>query len=126
MYEVGIKREVICQHYLIGGDWGHENCPHSHHFVIEMILSSPNLDDHGYVADISKLNVALERLVDKYRDRLLNDLPEFDGLNPSIENFSRIIASELFEDLDRRRFSQGMIKVWEDGQSWASYRETFI
>ncbi len=38
MYTVSVRRELIARHYLIGGDWGAENDPHSHPYVIEVRL----------------------------------------------------------------------------------------
>ena len=32
------------------------------------------------------VEAALDELAARYRDRTLNDLPEFEGLNPSIEH----------------------------------------
>ena len=39
MYTVSVKQDLIAQHYLIGGDWGAENEPHSHHYEVEVRLS---------------------------------------------------------------------------------------
>ena len=33
--------------------------------------------------------------MNRYRDRTLNELPEFEGLNPSVENFARILGDIL-------------------------------
>jgi 6-pyruvoyltetrahydropterin/6-carboxytetrahydropterin synthase len=30
MYILGVRREFIARHFLIGGDWGPENLPNSH------------------------------------------------------------------------------------------------
>ena len=84
MYSVAVKREFVAQHFLIGGDWGAENDWHSHHYQIEVQLRGPTLDRHGYLVDIVDINAHLEALVGRYRDKTLNDLPEFKDLNPSL------------------------------------------
>jgi 6-pyruvoyl-tetrahydropterin synthase len=39
MYTVAVQRELIAQHFLIGGDFGPENLPHSHHYRVEVRLA---------------------------------------------------------------------------------------
>ena len=92
MYIVAVKRDFVAQHYLVGGDWGSENQRHSHHYQVEVELAGCRLDEHGYLVDIVDIETHLDALVAHYRDRVLNDLPEFAGLNPSIEHFARIFA----------------------------------
>ena len=84
MYSVTVRTDFIAQHYLIGGDWGPENERNSHHYVLELQLDGTQLDQHGYLVDIVQVEAELRDLRAHYTDRLLNDLPEFAGLNPSI------------------------------------------
>ena len=39
MYTLAVRREFIARHFLIGGDWGAENFPNSHHYVLELQLT---------------------------------------------------------------------------------------
>ncbi len=86
MYTVAVRQDFIARHYLVGGDWGDENEPHAHHYVIEVQLEGRNLDTHGYLTDICDIESTLDAQVTYYRDKMLNELPEFEGLNPSIEH----------------------------------------
>src|SRR5580765_236424 len=95
MYTTAVKRDFIAQHFLVGGDWGAENQLHSHHYAVELQLEGATLDRHGYLVDIVEIAAALESRVAAYRDRTLNELPEFADLNPSIEHFARIICQHL-------------------------------
>src|SRR5438552_19214825 len=95
MYTLAVQRDFVAQHYLIGGDWGAENQLHSHHYRIELRLEGSTLDQHGYLVDIVDVEHHLNELVAHYRDHTLNDLPEFAGLNPSIEHFSRILCTTM-------------------------------
>jgi 6-pyruvoyltetrahydropterin/6-carboxytetrahydropterin synthase len=122
MYTVAVKRDFIAQHYLIGGDWGAENEQHSHHYQLELQLHGDTLDQHGYLVDILEIEQALERLIDCYRDRVLNDLPEFSGLNPSIEHFSRILCQALAEHVQAGNIKTLTLKLWENEIAWASYQ----
>ena len=122
MYTVAVKRDFVAQHFLIGGDWGPENDWHSHHYVVEVQLEGPELDQHGYLVDIVDIEANLEALVAYYKDKTLNELPEFDGLNPSIEHFSRIFCTQLAQRISAPNLSAMVIKIWENDIAWASYR----
>ena len=123
MYTLAVKRDFIARHFLFGEDWGAENTPHAHHYRVEVQLEGPELDEHGYVVDIVKVEDALEALVYIYRDRMLNDLPEFAGLNPSIENFARIFCQGLLSRIKAENLSAVTVKIWENDIAWTSYRE---
>ncbi len=122
MYSVAVQRDFIAQHYLIGGDWGAENRPHSHHYRLELELQGAELDQHGYLVDIVEIESHLDALVAYYRDATLNDLPEFQGLNPSIEHFSRILCTALGQRIQAANISALVVRLWENQIAWAAYR----
>lgn len=122
-YTVAVKRDFIAQHFLVGGDWGAENVRHSHHYVLELQLEGDRLDRHGYLVDIVDIERNLDALVAQYRDRTLNDLPEFAGLNPSIEHFARILCQTLAERIHAETLTAVTVKLWENEIAWAAYRQ---
>lgn len=124
MYTVAVQREFIARHYLVGGDWGPENETHAHHYRVELQLHGEMLDQHGYLVDIVEIERALDSLAAYYRDRILNDLPEFAGLNPSIEHFSRIICQALSAHIQAGNINAITVKLWENEIAWASYQAT--
>ena len=123
MYTVSLKRDFIAQHYLVGGDWGPENDLNSHHYEVEVILEGDSLDEHGFLVDIVAIQQNLGVLIDRYRDKTLNDSPEFKGLNPSIEHFSRIFCEAMAERMESSNLSSITVKIWEDMLAWASYKK---
>ena len=126
MYTVAVKRDFVAQHFLIGGDWGAENEWHSHHYVVEVQLQGETLDEHGYLVDIVDVEQNLEALIGRFRDKTLNDLPEFTSLNPSIEHFSRIFCQQLAQRITAPNLQSMTIKLWENDIAWASYRLSVI
>jgi 6-pyruvoyltetrahydropterin/6-carboxytetrahydropterin synthase len=123
MYTVAVARDFLAQHYLFGGDWGAENEWHSHHYRVEVQLAGATLDEHGYLVDIVDIERHLEALVDRYRDRTLNDLPEFEGLNPSIEHFARMFCQAFSDRVQAPNLGAITIQIWENEIAWASYRQ---
>lgn len=122
MYTLAVQRDFIAQHFLIGGDWGAENNLHSHHYVLELQLEGDALDQHGYLVDIVHVEQALDALVAAYRDKTLNDLPPFAGLNPSIEHFTRIAAEQLAATVSAPNLTALTVRIWENQIAWAAYR----
>jgi len=125
MYTVAVERSFVAQHFLIGGDWGPENLLHSHPYRVEVQLQGATLDAHGYLVDIVDIETHLDELVAYFRDRTLNELAEFNGLNPSIEHFSRIFCKLLRQRLTAPILQAIRVKIWETDIAWAAYQEEF-
>lgn len=121
MYTVAVQREFIAQHSLIGGDWGAENQKHSHHYRLELQLEGETLDQHHYLVDIVEIEGHLEALTSRYRDQFLNNLPEFEGVNPSIEFFSRLLCQALADRILAPNIRLVRVKLWENEIAWAGY-----
>jgi 6-pyruvoyltetrahydropterin/6-carboxytetrahydropterin synthase len=121
MYTTSVKRAFVAQHCLVGGDWGAENQKHSHAYQVEVQLMGEALDQHGYLADIVDISNALDELVAYFRDRTLNDLAEFAGLNPSIEHFARVIAAMFARRIHAPNLSRLRVQIWENDIAWSAY-----
>jgi 6-pyruvoyltetrahydropterin/6-carboxytetrahydropterin synthase len=93
--------------------------------VLEVQLEGPVLDQHGYLVDIVAIEEQLEALRGYFRDRTLNELPEFAGLNPSIEHFARILCQALASHLNVEHLSAIVVQLWENEVAWARYRLEF-
>src|SRR5919202_3070328 len=123
MYTVTVMRDFVAQHFLIGGDWGAENQWHSHHYKVEVRLEGATLDRHGYLVDIVDIETNLEALVGAFRDKTLNDTPQFAGLNPSIEHFARICCEALAARIQASTLEAITVRMWENDNAWAAYRK---
>jgi 6-pyruvoyltetrahydropterin/6-carboxytetrahydropterin synthase len=121
-FEVGVLGDFVAQHYLFGGDFGPEGSLHSHHYRCELTVAGGVLDRHGFLVDIVRLREELNRLLNRYRDRTLNDLPDFAGLNPGVEVVARAMAVSLARALEDENLGALTIKLWENDTAWASYR----
>ena len=121
MYTTAVKRDFVAQHFLVGGDWGAENFKHSHHYQVEVQLVGESLDQHGYLVDIVDITNALDALVAYFRDKTLNELPEFAGLNPSIEHLSRIFCETFAQRIHAPNISRLRVQIWENEIAWSAH-----
>lgn len=121
MYTLAVRRNFIARHFLIGGDWGPENFPNSHHYILELQLEGGELDQHGYLVDIVDVEKHLDELIVYYKEKMLNDLPEFKGLNPSLEHFARILASSLSAQIKAENLTTLKVILWENEGAWAAF-----
>lgn len=120
VYTVTVRRAVIAQHFLVGADFGRENELNSHRYEIEARFEGTSLDEHGFLIDIDVVSDVLDGLVERYRDRTLNGLPEFDGLNPSVEHFARIVADQLV--IDAANLTAVEVTIWEHAGAAGGFR----
>ena len=121
MYTVAVRRDFRAYHYLVGGDWGKENKKHAHHYYLEVRLQGPELDRHGYLVDIVDIEKNVEKLIAHFKDHTLNELPEFSGINPSLEHFSRICCAYLSTHIHSAQVKTIAVTIWEDKTAWARF-----
>jgi 6-pyruvoyl-tetrahydropterin synthase len=72
--------------------------------------------------DIVDVEKHLDDVVGYYKEQMLNEKPEFAGLNPSIEHFARILATTLNEKLKQKISPRLKVVLWEHENAWAAYR----
>lgn len=121
MFTLCLKKDFIARHFLIGGDWGAENEPNSHRYVLELRLSAPDLDEHEYLVDLVEVEAHLDAVIGMYSEQMLNDMPSFAGRNPSLELFARILWDDLAARLADRGLSDLRVRLWEHESAWAQW-----
>ena len=106
-FTLTVKSEVSAAHYLSGEIFS-ENCKsrHGHNYQIEVLLSSPILDEVGMVIDAGFIKSLLKSEFD-HKD--LTEVMHFKGgllrlngpINATAENFAQIIAMLLQFKIDK-------------------------
>lgn len=121
MYEIKIKAEFAAAHNLreVGG-----KCEslHGHNFTVEVAVESESLDEGGMVMDFRLLKAKTQAILETLDHRYLNELPVFNGKNPSSENLAAYIFAELSPHVDQGFQRVGWVSVWESETSQATYR----
>jgi 6-pyruvoyltetrahydropterin/6-carboxytetrahydropterin synthase len=121
MYTTTVRTDFVAQHYLTVPDPGPEGEPHSHHYRVELEFRGPELNGYDYLVDIDDAEAALADLADRYRDTMLNDRPEFEGYNPSVERFARVVFERVTDRVTDDTVTELGVTVWEDEEAAASY-----
>mgnify|MGYP006304485147 FL=1 len=123
MYTVSVRRPFIAQHFLTVPDPGPEGTLHSHQFTVVLEFDGESLGEYGYLVDIDAINAALDSVVETYADTTLNDQPAFEGLNPSVEHFSRIVCEHVVDRAAPTNPDRIRVRIWEDDDAFASYEQ---
>ncbi|GAB6861031.1 6-pyruvoyl tetrahydropterin synthase family protein [Haloplanus litoreus] len=124
MFRLSVSRDFVAQHFLTVPDPGPEGEVHSHHFEVAVRFAGPDLNEYGYLVDIDAVDAALDRLESRYADALLNDLPEFEGRNPSVERFARVFGDRFVEHVPTDHPTRLTVRMWEDEDAWASHERS--
>lgn len=98
MYRLCVRSEFSAAHYL--NDYpGPCKRVHGHNWKVTVTVRARDLDDHGMVIDLMDLKKILEKCLEKFDHRVLNEVPPLDCLNPTSENIARVIYDWLAEKL---------------------------
>jgi len=127
MYTVTVRDRFIAQYFLTVPNAGPEGDPHSREYGVELTFSGPELDEYGYLLDIDAAKAALSEVKERYTDQLINDLPEFEDANPSVERFCREISTQVVESMELgsvETVERLEVTLHEDETAWAAYERS--
>jgi 6-pyruvoyltetrahydropterin/6-carboxytetrahydropterin synthase len=93
---------------------------HGHNYELEVTVSGPIAPHTGMVMDLAELmKIVQDEVLDRFDHKHLNeDTPEFQTLNPTGENISRVIWDLLKPQLGERLTKVG---VWETPKNFFEY-----
>jgi 6-pyruvoyltetrahydropterin/6-carboxytetrahydropterin synthase len=123
MFVVSVQAHYDSAHFLRNY---HGKCErmHGHRYVVELALTSSELDQAGIAFDFVIVKKHLRDLADRLDHENLNELPPFDELEPSAENQARYFYEEMKRLLpDNMSGAVLYVKVWETPTQYALYSE---
>ena len=121
VYTVSVQAHYDSAHFLVNYQGKCEHL-HGHRYVVEAAVQSAELNEAGIAFDFVDLKRELRALADYLDHTLLNDLPEFDGVETSAENQARFFYDRLKDRLPAAQ-AEGLLytRVWETPTQWAQY-----
>ena len=123
MYEINVCAAFEAAHF-IGGYDGKCQRLHGHNWQVEAIVRGHDLDKLGMLVDFKILKAELNKILDEFDHRYLNELETFAQENPTAENLAR----KIFERLSTSEIFHGTtklfaVKVFETPNSCVTYYE---
>lgn len=106
--------------------FGKCNNPHGHGHNYELqVTVVGEADATGSVVDIPRLEqLVVATVIDRFDHRNLNiELPEFQDLNPTVENIARVIYRLLNPKLKEAGMTLAGVTVWETPKTFCEYTE---
>lgn len=123
MFELVVNGAFEAAHRLDGYN-GKCSRLHGHSWTVEISVEGETLDEIGMVADFKTLKAALMKVLDAMDHQYLNELPQFDGTNPTAENLAKYIYEQLeFDEVFQSGCELKYVKVWESPKSAVIYRK---
>lgn len=121
VYTVSVQAHYDSAHFLEKYKGKCERL-HGHRYVVEVAVRATELNEVGIAFDFVDLKRELRGLADYLDHELLNELPEFDGVETSAENQARYFYEELKKRLPEAQ-AEGLqyARVWETPTQWAQY-----
>ena len=94
MFELDITRDFSAAHSLRGYN-GDCSSLHGHNWTVQVFISADQLDEVGIAMDFKLLKQELNRVLEEFDHKCLNDLPMFADRNPTSENIAMYIYGRL-------------------------------
>ncbi len=120
MYELKIITQFAAAHRL-ENFYGKCEALHGHNWRVEVFLRGEKLDEAGLLMDFGAIKARTREILEEIDHKYLNELPAFQGQNPSSENLARHLYERLGVSLSRNGVRVSRVNVWESDSSCASY-----
>lgn len=122
MYELTVTVEFSAAHFISGYPGACSNL-HGHNWQVDVTVQGAECNELGMVLDFRSLKDEVNTVINLFDHKLLNDLPIFQGLNPTSEN----IASCFYNLLASSSVFSGTVtvksvRVWESLRSSVLYQ----
>lgn len=96
---------------------------HGHNWKVEAEIAATELNEIGMAIDFADLKATVHEIVDTMDHRHLNDLPAFEGVNPTAEHVARVVHRQLTERLDDPALTVVAVTIWETDRASVRYTE---
>ena len=120
LFSVTLRRPLESRHFIPQLE-GPENVEHMHRYNVEATVMGDRLDECGFLVDVDLVAASLEGVLMRFEGELLNAMPEFQGMTPSMENLAKAIHSALATDIARSCVERIKVTIWEAEDICASF-----
>jgi len=123
LYELTVRSAFEAAHF-IDGYAGKCSRLHGHNWIIEAVVRGEELDNLGMLIDFKILKAELNKVLEEFDHRFLNELKVFAEENPTAENLARKIYNKLAgAEIFSGATKLYAVKVFESPNSCVTYYE---
>jgi len=122
IYEIYVKDHFAAAHALRGYDGNCSNM-HGHNWIIEVYIQCTKLNKLGIGVDFRDAKGVIKDVLSKFDHTTLNEVAEFGSINPTSENISRFLYTELSRRLNTEHITVSKVMVFESPGCGSSYQE---
>ncbi len=122
IYEIYVKDHFAAAHALKGYDGDCSNM-HGHNWIVETYIQCTKLNKLGIGVDFMDAKNVIKDVLSKFDHTTLNEVSEFSSINPTSENLSRFLYTELSQRLNTEYITVSKVMVFESPGCGSSYQE---
>lgn len=121
-YEIYVQTHFSSAHHLRGYPGDCEK-PHGHNWIVDVYVQCEKLNSIGIGIDFRDIKLAVKEVLKQLDHCDLNELPQFQNINPSSENIAMCLYRELSNKLNNNEVHISKVRVCETPGSGALYWE---
>jgi len=122
IYEIYVKDHFAAAHALRGYNGNCSNM-HGHNWDVEAYIQCTKLNKLGIGIDYRDVKEIVKDVLSKLDHTNLNEVAEFGSINPTSENISKFLYSELSRRLNTEFIKVTKVMVFESPGCGSSYQE---
>jgi 6-pyruvoyltetrahydropterin/6-carboxytetrahydropterin synthase len=122
VYEIYVKDHFAAAHALKGYDGNCSNI-HGHNWIVEAYIQCTRLNKLGIGVDFRDVKGIVKDVLSKLDHTNLNEVAEFGSINPTSENISKFLYTELSRRLNTEHTKVSKIMVFESPGCGSSFQE---
>jgi 6-pyruvoyltetrahydropterin/6-carboxytetrahydropterin synthase len=119
-YEISTETNFSAAHYIAGyqGDCARL---HGHNWKVRVAIRAAENKPMGFTYDFRKLKVLMNEVAKQVDHTVLNELPQFEGKNPTAETIAEWFYREISERIADASVAVTRVEVWESYVNCATY-----
>lgn len=120
MFYIKVKGNFSAAHRIYGYPGDCSNL-HGHNWKVKIVIASSELDELGMACDFREAKKILNDSLGELDHSYLNDIPDFEGKNPTSER----IAKKLYDDISAQlpeNLDLQSVEIFESDTSSVEYR----
>ena len=119
-YEISTETSFSAAHYIAGYDG---DCArlHGHNWRVRVAIRTAENKPMGFTYDFRRLRALISEIAKQVDHSVLNELPQFDGKNPTAETIAEWFYREISERIKDASIAVTRVEVWESPLNCAIY-----